>query len=385
MSINFSEEQSMLLETATDFCRNHSPIDVVRQKLDAETIDTGQWQEMADLGWLAINIPAEFGGLEMGLASVAPVMESMGRYLMGSPFFGCVLASEALIACGDQAQKADWLPRLATGCIASVALTEEDGNWHLDEIGALAKLSEDSLFLSGQKCFVTDADVAEFLIVSVNYEGTARLLLLLGDQIPAGALVRETVIDQTRRCFQVCLDGIAVSKDQLLPGVEFEAIENAALLLLCAEISGGLVGALHTIVEYLKTRKAFDRYIGSYQALKHPAADILLSLEAAKSHLYHAATLIALDKTDEIEKALRMAKAQGSEAFAFAGDRAVQFHGGFGFTFECDAQLYLRRALWCQYQFGDEAYHRQLLAPLLLDQVLLDQVLLDDVLLDEVN
>ena len=136
--------------------------------------------------------------------------------------------------------------------------------------------------------------------------------------------------------------------------------------MLCAEISGGLVGVLHLIVEYLNTRKAFDRYIGSYQALKHPAVDILLGLEGARSHLYHAATALADDDQDA-ETALRIAKAHGSEAFAFAGDRAVQFHGGFGFTYECDAQLYLRRALWCQYQFGDEKYHRQLLAPLLLD------------------
>ena len=122
------------------------------------------------------------------------------------------------------------------------------------------------------------------------------------------------------------------------------------------------MGLLPVIVEYLNTRKAFDRLIGSYQALKHPTVDILMSLEAARSHLYHASTLFAQEKMDDFESAIRMAKSHGSEAFAFAGDRAVQFHGGFGFTYECDAQLFLRRALWCQYQFGDEKYHRQLLA-----------------------
>jgi len=144
-------------------------------------------------------------------------------------------------------------------------------------------------------------------------------------------------------------------------------IEYATLLLLCAEMAGGHAAVLNVIVEYLNTRKQFDRYIGSYQALKHPTVQILIDMEASRSHLYHAATIWNTATEDELEIALRMAKAHASESFAHAGDRAVQFHGGFGFTYECDAQLFLRRALWCQYQFGDEKYHRQLLAPLLLD------------------
>jgi alkylation response protein AidB-like acyl-CoA dehydrogenase len=179
--------------------------------------------------------------------------------------------------------------------------------------------------------------------------------------------VRETVIDETRRSYTLEVDALALPADQLLPGSDFHSIEHAALLLLSAEMSGGLAGVLHVIIDYLTTRKQFDQYIGSYQSLKHPTVQILLSMEACRSHLYRAATLIAQQDNDQIEEAVRMAKAQGSEAFAFAGDRAVQFHGGFGFTYECDAQLFLRRALWCQYQFGDAAYHRNLLAPLLLD------------------
>ena len=177
--------------------------------------------------------------------------------------------------------------------------------------------------------------------------------------------VARFLMDQT-------LDGIEVPKNNLLATADFSTLENAALLLLSAEMAGGLAGVLNVIVDYLNTRKQFDRLIGSYQALKHPAAEILLSLEAARSHVYHAATLSnsgsdSFESTQKLEIALRMAKAHSSEAFAYAGDRAVQFHGGFGFTYECDAQLYLRRALWSQYQYGDERYHRQKLAPLLID------------------
>lgn len=364
--IEFSEEQAMLLDTAMDFCRNQSPIETVRAKLDADDIDKAQWQQMVELGWLGINIPEDHGGLGMGITSVVPVVESMGRYLLSSPYASTVLVTEALVANGGEAQKSEWLPRISQGAIGAIALTEADGNWQLDEVEATGAQADGQINLSGEKCFVTDVDVADVVIVSIKIDGQARLVMLEASDLVA--CVRETVIDQTRRSFRVSLDGIKIRNEQLLPGTDFMAVERAALLLLTAEMSGGIPAVLHLIVEYLKTRKAFGRTIGSYQSLKHPSADILLSAEAARSHLYHAATLMTGSDKIAQEIALRMAKAQAAEAFAFAGDRAVQFHGGFGFTFECDAQLYLRRALWCQYQFGDEHYHRALLQPLLLDQ-----------------
>ncbi|MDC0068777.1 acyl-CoA/acyl-ACP dehydrogenase [Gammaproteobacteria bacterium] len=365
--ITFSDEQTMLLDTATEFCRKHSPIESVRARLDADQIDATTWKEITDLGWLGINVPEEFGGLGLGLSCVVPVAESMGRYLMGSPYNGAITASECLATSGSRGQREEWLPKIVSGAIGSMALIETNGSWVLDQIEAQAIAREDTFELSGAKCFVTDADAADFYIVSVNVQAKARLVLVKREQIPDGNLHRETVIDETRRSYQLDLDGITVPVDQLLEGSDFQAIEFASLLLLSAEITGGLVGSIHTIVEYLNTRRAFDKVIGSYQALKHPTVKILLDLEASRSHLYHAATVLADDNAGEAEIALRMAKAHGSAAFAFAGDRAVQFHGGFGFTYECDAQLYLRRALWCQYQFGDEAYHRQLLEPILLD------------------
>ncbi len=368
-SIEFSEEQSMLLETAADFCRTHSPVDAVRKQIEQEQSTTPElWAAMAELGWLGVTIPEEYGGLGMTLADAVPILESMGRYLMGSPFVATTLAAQALITSGSEAQKNQWLSEIASGAAASVGLTEEDGNWRLQEIAATATANGETLSLAGTKCFVLDAKQAQAIVVSVMFEGAARLVLIQADQIPSGALMREVVIDETRRSFTFKLDGISVSRSQLLEGADFAALEQAAMLMLVAEMSGGLAGVLHVIIDYLTTRKQFDQYIGSYQSLKHPTVQILLSMEACRSHLYHAATVVAAGDDAAAEEAVRMAKAQGSEAFAFAGDRAVQFHGGFGFTYECDAQLYLRRALWCQYQFGDTAYHRELLAPLLLDQ-----------------
>ena len=365
--IKFTDEQSMLLETAADFCRNHGPIEKVRASLDADDIDRGLWQEMSDLGWLGINVPEEYGCLGLDISSIVPVVESMGRYLLGSPYVSSVLVAECLASCGSDSQRSEWLPKIVAGTIGTFALTEEDGSWVLDDIEAVGTVSDQTLHLTGTKMFVTDADVADLIIASVKIDGAVRLVLIERNQIPPGNLSREVVIDQTRRSFRLNLDGIEISASQVLAGSDLKAIELNSMLMLCAEMSGGLTGVLQVIVEYLNTRKAFNRLIGSYQSLKHPSADIVLSLEAAKSHLYYAATLVS-DGDDNAETAIRMAKAQASEAFAFAGDRAVQFHGGFGFTFECDAQLFLRRALWCQYQHGDENYHCRLLEPLLLDQ-----------------
>tara|TARA_X000000950_G_scaffold289329_1_gene412000 strand:- start:4361 stop:5509 length:1149 start_codon:yes stop_codon:yes gene_type:complete len=378
-AIQFTEEQGMLLETAADFCSKRSPMDLVRANIDMEEgVPADVWREMGELGWLGVVVPETYGGLGLGLADVVPIVESMGRHLMGSPYVATVLASRALVTSASEAQKETWLPRIVEGSAASIALTEEDGNWVLNEVTATATAADGMIQLSGQKCFVLDANMACVIVASVRLDGEARLVLIAAEQIPAGAIQRETVIDETRRSFTLNLDGISIPADQVLPKSDFDAIEQAAMLLLVAEMSGGLVGVLHVVVDYLTTRKQFDQYIGSYQSLKHPTVQILLSAEACRSHLYHAATLLGGDDAVAIETALRMAKAQGSEAFAFAGDRAVQFHGGFGFTYECDAQLFLRRALWCQYQFGDAAYHQRLLEPLLLDEAGLDEAVLEE-------
>ena len=365
-AIEFSEEQAMMLDTATEYCRTQSPISRVRDLIDADDgFDRAIWQEMVDLGWLGITIPEAYGGLDLGLAEVATIVEPMGRHLLASPYSSTTLAIQTLIHGGTEAQKGAWLPRLAAGEIGTVATVEANGNWNLDSAEAFGIHDRDNVKLGGVKTFVTDAASASIVIATVRIDGKVQLALIERSKIAETALVRETVIDETRRSYRLNLDGITISSDDVLETACLDDIRNAALLLLVAEMAGGLAGVLDVIVEYLTTRKAFDKYIGSFQSLKHPTVDILMGLESARSHLYHVATIIA-DRSEEVEIALRMAKAQASEAFAFAGDRAVQFHGGFGFTYECDAQLFLRRALWCQYQFGDERHHRKLLADLIL-------------------
>ena len=366
--ISFSDEQVMLLDTAMNFCREKSGLDKVRGLLESDTgFDEKVWQEIVALGWSGVAIPESYGGSELGLSALVPVIETMGRHLLTTPLMSASLASQVILQGGNDTQKARWLPGFCEGLVGSLALTEDSGSWDLEDLQCTATLNGDTLQLSGTKTFVFDAAVADLLIVSLTYEGQTALVVVEKSALDGKALQRETILDETKRSYRLNLDGVLVPLDNLLPIDDtcstLAHINMVANLLLAAELSGGIAAVLNVIIEYLNTRKQFDRLIGSYQSLKHPTVDILLGLEASRSLVYHAATVW---DTPDRESAVRMAKAQACEAAVFAGDRAVQFHGGFGFTYECDAQLFLRRALCNQFLYGDAAHHRKHLAPLLL-------------------
>jgi acyl-CoA dehydrogenase len=366
--ITFSDEQNMLLDTAMSFCREKSSIRAVRALLATEHgFDRAVWDEMVALGWSGIAVPERFGGSGLSLAEAATIAEPMGRHLLATPYAGVQLFVQGLLAGGSAEQQGTFLPRVAQGAIGTVALFEEEGDWGLSHIETKAVLAGNAVRLSGAKTLVCDAAIADLLLVSVALDGAPALVILAADALPPESLRREIVIDETRRTYHLDLQGISVPAASLITGAAATsallAIRNAALLLAAAEAAGGIAGALDVTVDYLNTRKAFGRKIGSFQSLKHTCADILVGLERARSHLYHAASLLGGNEDAEI--ALRMAKAETGDTFVFAGDRAVQFHGGFGFTFDCDAQLFLRRALWLQYAYGDSAHHRRHLADLL--------------------
>ena len=374
VDILFSDEQGQLLEIAETFSANKSPIATVRRRLEAENaIEDELWREIADLGWLGIAIPEEYGGSGLGLGEVVTIVEPMGRNLLSSPLASTTLAAQAILRDGSDEQKSQWLPRLAGGAIAALALTEGHGDWDLANLTCTAARQGDALRLKGGKTFVTDAAVADLLLVSVALDGAPALVLVEASALGQGALRREVVIDETRRSYALNLDGIEIPLANLLDAGDTAAclknLHLGACLLYAAEICGGMAGVINVTLDYLTTRRQFDQFIGAYQALKHPMVDALVGLEQARSHLYHAATVfhMADGGNSRGEVAVRMAKAQAAAAFAFASDRAIQFHGAFGFTYDCDAQLYRRRALWCQQQHGDEAHHRRHLAALLLD------------------
>lgn len=362
--LTFTDEQAMLLEAATGFCRDKSSVAAVRAQLLTEHgFDRALWDEMVALGWSGIAVPERLGGSGLSLAEAATIAEPMGRYLLATPFASTQMFTQGVLAGGSDAQQQDWLARVAGGAIATVGVLESDGDWMLEHVQCRAALDGGVLRLSGRKTLVCDAAVADLLMVSVTIDGAPALVVLAAADLPAGRIRREVAIDETRRAYTVELDGLSVPRANLIAGdrarTALRAIGDCALLLASAEAAGGIAGALDVMVEYLNTRTAFGRKIGSYQSLKHTCAEILIGLERSRSHLYHAASLIAAGEDAGV--ALRMAKVESGDTFVFAGDRAVQFHGGFGFTYDCNAQLYLRRALWLQFVYGDAAHHRQLL------------------------
>lgn len=368
--LGFSEDQGSLLEVATSFCAKRSPIAKVRQLIDDETgHDADVWREIVELGWLGIAIPEAYGGAGLALAEVVPVMEQMGRYLLAGPYYSTTLAAQALIAGGTEDQKRTLLPRLAEGAITTLALCEAGGDWDLTNITCTAlRTATGHLQLSGTKRLVSDAGVATLIIASVLHEGRPALVIIERASLGTEALRREVIVDETKRSCELCLDGIEVPAANLLDVDRADAalkhIHLVANLLASAEMCGGIQSVIDYTLDYLKTRVQFGKLIGSYQALKHPIVDAYVSYEQTRSHVYSAAHCFGEQGVGEI--ATRMAKAQADTTLSFAADRAIQFHGGFGFTYDCDAQLYRRRAIWHASQYGDAAWHKEKLADLLL-------------------
>ena len=367
-TLSFTEEQAMLLDVAREFCRDKSPITAVRAQLDSDCgFDQTLWDEMVSLGWAGISLPESCGGSGLGISALVPVVESMGRAMLGTPLISSALAGQLLLRAGNAQQTEQLLPNIAIGVPATLALLD-NGDWGDDGIGLML---DDEHVLRGVKKCVPDASVASVFVVSVCFKGSAALAIVRADQLVTESLSPNTLIDQTKRSANVDFSGITVDENNIIVGPAVAAalrdVRLLGALLIAAEATGSAAACLDTTVDYLKTRKQFGKLIGSYQALKHPTVDILTQVDSARSFIYHAATLVGDDALDaDAEIACRMAKAQACQTLLYAGDRAVQFHGGMGFTYECDAQLYIRRAQWSQQQFGDVQHHRKHLATLLL-------------------
>ncbi|BFM14883.1 acyl-CoA dehydrogenase family protein [Maricurvus nonylphenolicus] len=369
-NMHFSEEQKMILESARSFCQDNSSIEKVRELLSSsQGYEDSTWQQLVALGWTGMAIPEQFGGSGLGVEAVVPIVESMGRNLSATPFISSTLAAQLLLRAGSEEQQQRWLSRVVEGQVATVALLDNE-DWGAN--GTTHMLSED-LVLKGEKFFVSDAQSAELFIVLCQYQGQDRFVVVERNQLAEGAIKAHALIDETKRSAKIDFTGVSVTADAVLSADNaqtiLEDIKLIGALLVAAETVGATASCLNLTVEYLNTRKQFGKLIGSYQALKHPCVDILSKLEGARSQVYHAATLYEEGNGNierDLEIACRMAKASANDALLLAGDRAVQFHGGMGFTYECDAQLYIRRAQWSQQQFGDSAHHRKRLAPLLL-------------------
>ncbi|MEJ6772643.1 MAG: acyl-CoA dehydrogenase family protein, partial [Porticoccaceae bacterium] len=292
-ALAFSDEQAMLLDSAKSFCADKSDITAVRSLLKSDSGHSPDvWREMVALGWTGIAIPEQYGGFAMGLGSTVPVIESMGRHLLGSALITSTLASQAILRGGSEAQREKWLPKVVEGTVGSMALLDNE-DWGGKLCGVSATLSTNGsnsgstseIVLSGKKLLVADATVADFFIVSINHSGNPTLAIVEASQLGANAISSNTLIDETKRAATVDFSGVTISPDALLPHSE-QALKDVRLigaLLIAAEATGTSAATLDCIVSYLTIRIQFGRLIGSYQSLKHPTVDILLQMDSSRS------------------------------------------------------------------------------------------------------
>jgi alkylation response protein AidB-like acyl-CoA dehydrogenase len=361
----FSEEQEELRRITRQFLESKSPETEVRRLMETtEGYDPAVWSQMAnELGLQSLVIPEEYGGQGFTYVELTVVLEEMGRALLAAPFYSTVvLATNAVLHSGDEAAKKEILPGIASGeTIATLALTEPNGKWDLSGVEATATQG-DGWTIDGTKMFVLDGHVADVIIVAARTGAGLSLFKVDGD---AAGLTRTPLatMDQTRKQAKLEFSGVPATLIGTDGGAEevLGRVLDLAVVALAAEQVGGAQKVLDMSVEYAKDRVQFGRPIGSFQAIKHKCADMLLEVESAKSAAYYAAWCAA-ELNDELPEVACLAKAYCSEAYFHSAAENIQIHGGIGFTWEHPAHLYFKRAKSSELLFGDPTYHRELLA-----------------------
>ncbi|HEX4295095.1 MAG TPA: acyl-CoA dehydrogenase family protein [Rhizomicrobium sp.] len=348
----FIEEQTMLRDAAKAWAQEKSPVAAFRKLRDGGNIDgfdRAAWREMAEMGWTGILVPEEYGGTGLGYLTLGVVLEETGRTLTASPLVSTALtAATALLLGGSEAQKKEWLPRIAEGSVVAAFAVDEGPHHHPEKI-AMAGAT-----LSGTKSFVAEGGVAELIIVATR-DG---LLLVRGD---AKGLTR-------RKLHSVDSRGFA---DLAFENVEAEAMApvldevlDRTRAGLAAEMLGTATQAFDTTLDYLKTRTQFGQLIGTFQALQHRAAKMYTDLELTRSCV--EAALGAIDRgANDVPQLVSLAKAKAGETLHLVSNEMVQMHGGIGMTDAHDAGLYLKRARVAEALYGGASYHRDRYATLL--------------------
>ena len=366
MEIAFSEEHEQLRDVVRKFLTDHSDEEAVRALMATEKgYDETVWKQLAqELGLVGLIVPESYGGAGFTAVELVVAMEEMGRALLCAPFLStAVLATSAILESGDEAAMEALLPRIASGeALATLALTEESGSWDASATVMKATVAGSDFTLTGVKTNVLDGHVADIILVVARTDAGLGIFHVDGN---AAGLTRTAlpVLDQTRKLAKLEF----VDTPAKLIGTEGGAEAPLARTLdlaaaaIAAEQLGGAEKCLEMSVEYGKTRIQFGRPIGSFQAIKHKCADMLVETELAKSAAYNAG-FTAAESPEDLGPAASMAKAYCSEAFMRAASENIQIHGGIGFTWEHPAHLYFKRAKSSEIMFGDPIYHRDRLA-----------------------
>lgn len=358
MQFGLSESQQILKDTARKFFAGECPIALVRKTMETDTAyDAGLWQKLAEQGFTGIITPEEHSGMGLGKVELILLMEEAGYALLPGPFFSTVaLAAPVIDALGTTAQKKKYLEPIAAGrARATVALVEANGSWD----AASLQLSAAGDKLSGTKLFVTDAVVADFIIVA------ARNGVFAVEAKASGLRIEPMKgMDLARKIYSVEFKNTPAEK--LGGSGSLDQALNVATAALSAEMVGGMQRTLETTVAYAKTRKQFGKPIGIFQAVQHLCADMYLETESSRSATYYASWALE-ENAPDAATAVSVAKMYASDSSRTVGNRGIQVHGGMGFTWENDLHLYYRRAKASETMLGDAAFHRERIARLVID------------------
>jgi len=377
MALILSEEQELLKNSAREFVKANFPVDQVRQLRDSACNSDDDnalrysrelWQEMAELGWAGIIFPEEYGGLGLGYAELGVVLEELGRSLAAQPFLSTVLlAGNALLLGGSEEQKQQWLPQICSGEATLALAFQETGRFSPWQVEARAQVNGDGFCINGEKRFVLDGYGTDQLLVLARTSGSAGdkaglSLFLLAPDTPGVSITPLSLLDN-RNAALITFDNVQVHASQLVGELDqaatiLEPVFDGASAGLNAELLGTLSEAFERTLAYLKTRKQFGALIGSFQALKHRAADMFCEREHAISLTLEA--LRAIDEQrDDAALLVSAAKARTADVANLIGRESVQMFGGIGMTDEEDIGLFMKRARVAEVTLGDARYHRE--------------------------
>jgi alkylation response protein AidB-like acyl-CoA dehydrogenase len=366
----FSDEQEQFRTSIQRFLNDKSPPTEVRRLMaTAQGYDPEVWRQLSDeMALPGIHVPEQYGGAGFGMVELCIVAEELGRSLLCAPYFStAVLAASAILNAGMEAQKARFLPDLSSGArLATLAITELDGNWDPASIGTVVTPDGDGYRLEGVKSYVVDGHVADLLVVAARLPQTVgrKGLALFTVDANAGGVERRLLesMDPTRKLARVDFQR---AQANLLGNIEDGATSidrtiDQATIALANEMMGGAQALFDSAVKYAKMRVQFGRAIGSFQAIKHKLADMLLEVELAKSAAYYAAQAAAAQDAEWPALAC-LAKAAASESYLHTAIETIQIHGGIGFTWDNDTHLWFKRAKSSEVFLGQPNYHRELL------------------------
>lgn len=371
MDFGFSAEQEQLARTVRDYLAAKTPVSFAREMADAGSgLSTEIWAEIAGMGWLGLTVPEEYGGIGLGWLDLAIVTEAMGEVVFPGAYFSTTaLAIPAILAAGSAEQQAALFPDVVSGTRrCTVAIAEASAGWRADDIAASARPEGGGYKLSCRKLFVPDAVGADSLIVTARMEEGIGLFLVEAGH-PGVTVAHMETIDRTRRLASVDLADVVLDADALLGGEplsaqRYDGLIDLAAALLATEMCGAATRTLAMTVEYLGLREQFGRPIATFQALQHRAADMKVAVENVRSLAYYGAWSFD-DPQQDSRLPAAMLKAYASEACMKVVADAIQLHGGIGFTWEHDLQLYFKRMKADELTFGDATENRERVAKLL--------------------